>query len=153
MAVTRRPAHRNPRLLALIVLGGALGTTARHSVQSAFPADAGGFPWATLAVNVSGAFLLAALLELVVLVPDDRGRRRALRLGLGTGLLGGYTTYSTFVLESLTLGGSGHPLAALAYDAVSLTGGFLAAWLAATAVGRLVRRRAAGSLPTAGVVR
>ena len=145
--MTRRPAHRDPRLLALIVVGGTAGTAARHAVQTAFPAGPDGFPWATLAVNVSGAFLLGALLEVVVLVRDDRGRRRALRLTLGTGLLGGYTTYSTFVLESLTLGSGGHPLAALAYDAASLLGGFLAAGTAALLVGRLVRRRVAARAP------
>jgi CrcB protein len=58
---------------------------------------------ATFAVNLIGAFLLGALLEGLTHRGPDTGRRRLLRLGLGTGLLGGFTTYSTLAVETATL--------------------------------------------------
>lgn len=130
-----------PALLGPIVAGGTVGTAVRNFIESTFEAGADGFPWATLAINVSGAFLLGALLELLVLLGPDRGWRRTARLGLGTGLLGGYTTYSTFVVETVQLGGQGRLVAALAYDVASLVAGFLAALAAALLFGSLVRRR------------
>ena len=60
---------------------------------------------------------------------------------LGTGLLGGYTTYSTLVLETIALGSDGRLLLALAYDAVSLVGGFLAALGAMAGTRALLARR------------
>ena len=77
-----------PRLVAAVALGGAVGAVMRYLVGLAVP-DADGFPWTTFAINVVGAFLLAALPALPVV-----RRSRAWSVGLGTGVLGGFTTLS-----------------------------------------------------------
>ena len=127
-------------MLLLVVVGGASGTAARSGIESAYPAVPGGWPWATFWINVSGALALGALLEtLAVLGPDDGWRRRA-RLGLGTGVLGGFTTYSSFVVETATLGRDGWYILALGYDFVSLLFGFGAAYAGAVVVSKVHRR-------------
>lgn len=90
--------HRDPWLVVVVAVGGAVGTLARHGLSHAVP-DRGGVPVATLVENVVGAFLLGLLLEALTRSGPDSGRRRVARLGLGTGVLGGFTTYSTFALE------------------------------------------------------
>nr|WP_269779576.1 CrcB family protein [Propioniciclava soli] len=112
--------------VAAVIAGGALGTALRAALTHAWPPQAEGLPWVTLLINASGALALGTLLGWLGTKPDA-GVRRLLRLGLGTGLLGGYTTYSTFVLESVTLAGAGRPGVALVYAAASLVAGYLAA--------------------------
>lgn len=123
-----------PGTVAWVVLGGTVGTAVRDALEAAFGAR-GEVPWATLAINVSGALLLGLLLEWLLHAGPDEGGRRTARLAVGTGVLGGYTTYSTFVLESVSLAGAGQGWLALGYDALSLGMGFLAA-LCGVALGR-----------------
>jgi CrcB protein len=82
-----------------ICLGGAAGTGARYLVTLGMLRVAGpGFPWGTLAVNVAGSFLLGLIMQVALttgLIPP------ILRLGLTTGVMGGFTTYSTFNYETL----------------------------------------------------
>ena len=84
-----------------ICLGGAVGTGARYLLSSWLLRMAGpGFPWGTLAVNVLGSFLLGLVMQIPLgsdLFPPT------LRLALATGVLGGFTTYSTFNYETLRL--------------------------------------------------
>ncbi|MBL8932071.1 MAG: CrcB family protein [Kineosporiaceae bacterium] len=125
-----RPAHHRPELLALIALGGSAGTAGRAVLEQAFPAPAGQWPWATLAVNLTGAFLLGLLLEYLARRGPDTGWRRVTRLGAGTGLLGGYTTYSTFAVETLNLAlplAVGYALVTTALGALAAAAGFLIA--------------------------
>lgn len=131
-----RPAHLRPSLVGLVVLGGTAGTAVRNLLETMFRTPPGQFPWATFVINVTGALLLGALVEVLALAPA--GRRRALQLTFGTGLLGGYTTYSTFVLETLGLGG-GSAASALGYAAASLVAGFAAALVAMVGVRAGVR--------------
>ena len=70
-------------------------------LERAVPAQAGDWPWATFGINLSGAFMLGILLQTLALGGPDTGWRRAARLGLGTGVLGGFTTYSTFAVETI----------------------------------------------------
>lgn len=128
-------------LLLLIGLGGALGTTVRSALETAFPAEPGAWPWATLCINVAGAFVLAVLLETLTMLGSDRGWLRRVRLGVGTGMLGGFTTYSTFIVETLHLGDAGGYLAATGYAATSLLLGFSVAYAGMVGVGALHRRR------------
>ena len=82
----------------LVAVGGAAGSLLRWWVSLALPIGPG-WSWATFTVNASGAFLLGLLLEALTRPGPERRGARAVRMLLGTGLLGGFTTYSTFVLE------------------------------------------------------
>ncbi|MFV0407667.1 MAG: fluoride efflux transporter FluC [Propioniciclava sp.] len=111
--------------LALIFLGGLAGTLARIGLDAALPTADDGIPWATLTVNVSGAFLLGAILE--VLTTQGGGWQHAVRLAIGTGFLGGYTTYSALSVETLHLVRNDAVLAGLAYAVGSICAGLTAA--------------------------
>ena len=101
--------------LLLVGLGGAAGSILRHLVSlAASAALAAGFPWGTLAVNAAGSAAIGALAALDVQGPT--------RLLLVTGLLGGFTTFSAFSLETAQLWQRAPWLAAL-YVAASLGGG------------------------------
>jgi fluoride exporter len=117
-----RPAVARP-VLGLISAGGVIGSLARYGLGVAFPHQPTGIPWATFAINVSGCLLIGALM---VLITDVWPARRLLRPFLGTGLLGGYTTFSTYVVDIQHLLGVGAARTALAYLAY-LAGTLLAA--------------------------
>ena len=121
-------------LLLLIFVGAALGTSMRDVIERAFPTPPGGWPWATFGINLVGSLVLGALLQTLARTGDDVGWRRAARLGCGTGVLGGFTTYSTFVLEIDTLADAGFTMRGAAYGLMSVLLGLVAAgagiWLA-----------------------
>jgi CrcB protein len=133
--VPDRRAHEQPALLGLVFVGGAAGTLARWAVGLVVP-HAARLPLATFAVNVVGAFVLGALLEHLASRGPDVGRRRALRLTLGTGFCGGFTTYSALANDADGLVRAGLVGHALAYALVTVVLG-----LAASALGILVARR------------
>ncbi len=83
-------------VLAAVSAGGVLGALARHGMSVALPHASGAFPWSTWAVNVSGCFLIGVL---AVAVERRLSHRPLVRPFLGVGFLGGYTTFSTFVVE------------------------------------------------------
>jgi CrcB protein len=107
-----------------VALGGALGSVARHGVARAWPAAPGGFPVPTLTVNLVGSFAIGLLYMWI----STRGGVRAddARLFWMTGVLGGFTTYSAFALESTLLGFSA---AGVAYVAITVVGCIGLAWL------------------------
>lgn len=126
-----RPLHVRPSSLLLVLAGGTLGTAAREGLVLALPAT-GEVPWTILGINVLGAFLLGWLLDALARRGPDHGGRRALRLLLGTGLLGGFTTYSTLATDTALLSGSS-PLTGIGYALATVLVGALA-----TALGILV---------------
>ena len=109
-----QPIHVNPSALALVFAGGTLGVLARAGLDHAFPAR-GGFPVTTFVINVVGALALAILIEALALRGPDAGSRRALRLVFGTGLLGGFTTYSALAVQTDALLRSGQIPTAIVY--------------------------------------
>ncbi|MBP7001155.1 MAG: fluoride efflux transporter CrcB [Amaricoccus sp.] len=118
---------------AAVALGGALGGAARHVAAMAVTRRTDeGFPWGILVVNLSGAAMVGALAALVPAEHDP------LRLLLGTGFLGGYTTVSAFALQTLTLAEEGRPGAAFGYVAASVAGS-IAAVAAGFALADLLR--------------
>ena len=123
------PLHLAPSALALVAAGGAAGTAARYGLSQAVH-PWGAWPAATFLVNLAGAFLLGLLLEALARRGPDHGRRRQLRLLLGTGFCGGFTTFSAFSLETLTLLQGGRPWTAAAYALGSVACGVLAVWAA-----------------------
>jgi fluoride ion exporter CrcB/FEX len=108
----------------------------------------------TLLINLTGSFILGCLLEYLATTGEDVGARRIWRLGLGTGTIGGYTTYSTFILETDTRI-TGHAVAlALVYLAISVVVGLVCAGLGIGAGEWLGHRRvtaAAGNADDAGL--
>ncbi|GAA5166696.1 hypothetical protein GCM10011366_02410 [Ornithinimicrobium tianjinense] len=104
------PSH--PRTLLAVAAGGAVGAVLRWALEVALPTT--GLPWVTLLVNVVGCAALA-----VLVVHDDRHRHpRWLRPGVGTGLLGGFTTFSTYAVQVAALSGP-QPRVALVYLVVT----------------------------------
>lgn len=114
--------------VALIGLGGAGGTLARWGLEAWLPIR-GRIPWTTMGINVAGAGLLGALLAWLACSGPDKGWRRRVRLSFGTGLLGGFTTYSAFSVETVTLLRMGTWWPGVAYVVLTLVGGLLAAGL------------------------
>lgn len=122
-------------LLVVIAAGGALGSLARWGVAEALPHRADEFPWSTFAVNIVGSFAIGVLMVLVLEVWPPT---RYVRPFLGVGVLGGFTTFSTFVYD-------GHALAT--HDAVVVAVGYavvtVVAVLVAVAAGVMTARAAA----------
>ena len=120
-----------------MAVGGGIGTLARVAVSAAAPTAEAAWPWSTLLVNVSGAFVLAVLLTLVTERITVRPWVRPL---LGTGLLGAYTTFSTLSLETQRLAVAGRAPVAVAYAVLSIAAG-LAASVAGIVMVRSTQRR------------
>jgi CrcB protein len=114
----------------LAALGGALGALARWGLAEALPSP-GGWPWATLLVNLTGCLLLGGLLALLAARSPEPSWARPF---LGVGVLGGYTTYSTFAVEVVELVDGGSPALAAGYVLLSVVGGVAAVALGARAV-------------------
>ena len=100
------------------MLGGALGAGARYGVGRAVPVPASGFPVATLGVNVAGGLLMGLLVSVLARVSAGE----SWRLFLAVGVLGGFTTFSAFSLDVVTLMQRGQLAAASAYIALSVLG-------------------------------
>jgi len=107
--------------LVAVVLGGILGTGLRLAIDQLIVPDSA-FPWATLVINVLGSFVLGFLVAKVW--PSAPAWLRA---GLGTGLLGSFTTFSAVIVALLTLTAAGMTLLAVVYLVASLVLGFAAA--------------------------
>lgn len=127
-------------VLAAISAGGAIGAIIRWSLGIAFPAPAAGFPWATFAINATGSTLIGVLM---VFITDVYTRQRLIRPFLGVGVLGGYTTFSTYIVDINRLISNGAGGTGLLY----LAGTLLAA-LTGTAAAIAVTRLAIRSLRT-----
>jgi fluoride exporter len=119
--------------LAAVAVGGGLGSISRYLLSQAFPAGHG-FPWAIFAVNVSGCLLLGLLLVYLLEVWPPR---RFLRPFLAIGLIGGYTTFSTYAAGVMTLLTGRAPALADAYALSSIMAALMAVW-AGQKAGRLL---------------
>lgn len=129
MAVTRP----DPTDLIAISLGGALGSLGRYAVELAVPHEGGGFPWATLIVNISGAFAMGVLIGYLI---DRPGVHRLARPFVGVGFLGGWTTFSALAVDVVELTHTGHAQAAIIY-----VGSTFAVGVLAVAVGSVLGER------------
>jgi CrcB protein len=132
------------RLLAAVSVGGVLGALARYGLQTAFPHQAAQFGWATLAINVSGCLLIGIIATAIAGAP---GTHRLVRPFLVTGVLGGYTTFSTYVVDIQHALQAGAPRTALLYGAATLIGALIACW-AGMAIGDFTVSRLAKAAAT-----
>jgi CrcB protein len=120
VSAPRQPAWRTWRtqapIVAVVALGGAVGATARYAASLWWPAQPGGFPWATFWINVVGCAMIGVLM---VIITEVRTAHRLVR---------------PFV-------DSGHPSTGLAYLAATLIAALTAVWLATAATRRVLKRR------------
>jgi CrcB protein len=144
-----RPPYLRARLIALVALGGALGTAVRAVLAAALP-PVDGISWTILVINVVGAFCLGLLLEHLALRGPDGGRRRTVRLFLGTGVLGGFTTYSTLADDTARLLDVGRWGAGSGYALLTAVLGLAAVVAGLTLATRLRRRATDASGPGTG---
>ena len=105
--------------LLLVMAGGAVGAGLRYGVSLAVPPADGLFPWATFIVNLSGGLGAGLLLGLLL---TQNSSSEPLRLMLGVGLLGGFTTFSAFSAESAGMIQNGQLGMALTYVSASVAG-------------------------------
>lgn len=127
MSVAASP-HLRPSMLALVAVGGTAGTAAREALALTVPMI-GGLPVAILLINVSGAFVLGVLLEALARRGPDTGGRRLLRLAVGTGFCGGFTTYSTLAVGTAELLRAEATGLGVAYAIGSVLLGAVASWV------------------------
>lgn len=139
----RRRAHLRPGHLLLVFLGGAAGTAGREAVNLLLPSQQG-FPTATFAVNILGALLLGLLLESLGRFGGSPGRARRMRLLLGTGFMGGFTTYSTLAVDGALLLGTGSAGLGALYALGCIVLGAAASWCGILLGAARTRRNASG---------
>ncbi|MEU4400861.1 CrcB family protein [Micromonospora orduensis] len=134
--LTVRPAT----VLGAIAAGGVLGALARAGLQHLAPHAPTGFPWATFGVNLSGCLLIGALMATLTHVGGGHPLARPF---LGVGVLGGFTTFSTYAVDVQQALVAGAPGTAVAYLAATLLGALVAVGSGDAATAALLRRRAA----------
>jgi len=131
-------APRAGAVLAAIAVGAIAGAEARYGLGVVWPHPVTGWPWSTLVINTSGCGLIGVLM---VLITERFTPHPLLRPLVGVGILGGYTTFSTFTVDVVTLAGHGQPLPALGYLLATPVAALLAVWLGATATRSATSRR------------
>ena len=114
-----------PDVLVVVAVGGMLGATARFKLSEILPTRAGHFPWATFWTNLSGSFLLGFLL---IVLLERFPPTRYVRPFLATGILGAYTTMSTYAVETALLVKDGHAATGVLYALGSLAAGVFLAY-------------------------
>jgi CrcB protein len=125
-------------VVTAVAAGGVFGALARHSVSVLWPHDPTGFPWSIWTVNLSGCFLIGILM---VLIARRWPAQRLIRPFFGVGILGGYTTFSTSVVDVQQAAAHGAPGTAMLYLAATVVGALVAVWLGTAVAESLVRPR------------
>src|SRR5690348_9221718 len=135
------PTRHSDRIWDLVLAcsaGGILGAWARYGLELALPHTPDEFPWSTVVINASGCFAIGALM---VVLLDLTAPHRLVRPFLGVGVLGGYTTYSTFAVDVEQLVLHHRPGMAAAYLVATLAACLLAVWLSTQVTDAVVRAR------------
>lgn len=145
MPTSPRPEGSEATVLCVVAVGGTLGAATRYAVGLAWPTAAGGVPWGTFAINLTGCFALGALMSRMIGRGDDHP---LLRPFLGTGVIGGFTTFSTYVVEVDQLLLARHPALGLGYLGLSVMFGLIAVIL-----GRAVEVAVRGARAASGAPR
>ena len=132
-----RRAHVPLDVLAVIAVGGVVGAEARYGAGLLLPHASGAFPWSTLLVNALGCLLIGGLM---VVLTETTAPHRLARPFLGVGVLGGFTTFSTYAVDVQRLVLADRPASAVSYLVGTLVAALVAVWLGATATRGLLRR-------------
>ncbi|WP_330336832.1 fluoride efflux transporter CrcB [Streptomyces sp. NBC_00557] len=125
-------------VVAVVAFGGAIGAAARYEASLLWHTGPDAFPWTTLAVNTVGCAVIGVFM---VIISDVWAAHRLVRPFFGTGVLGGFTTFSTYAVDIQRLVNAGHARTALVYLAVTIVAALAAVWAAATATRRVISRR------------
>nr|WP_024126993.1 fluoride efflux transporter CrcB [Streptomyces sp. F8]AHE39714.1 CrcB protein [Streptomyces sp. F8] len=140
------PAGRHEALraqspvVAVVAVGGAIGALARYAASLIWPTAVGGFPWTTLAVNAAGCAVIGVFM---VVITDVWAAHRLVRPFFGTGVLGGFTTFSTYAVDIQRLVAGGRAGAGLAYLGLTLLAALAAVWIAVWLARRVLAWRQA----------
>ncbi|MFE6869245.1 fluoride efflux transporter CrcB [Kitasatospora sp. NPDC057692] len=142
-AAAPRPGRRGPgrelmSAVAVIAVGGALGAVARYGAALAWPVAPDAFPWTTLLVNALGCAVIGVFLTLIT---EVRTVHPLVRPFFGTGVLGGFTTFSTYTVDVQRLVLADRAPAALAYLAATVAAALVAVWAGAASARPAFGRR------------
>ncbi|MCT9089016.1 fluoride efflux transporter CrcB [Streptomyces sp. ASQP_92] len=132
------PARGLGPVVAVVALGGALGACARYGASLLWTTAPEAFPWTTLLVNAAGCAVLGVFM---VLLTEVWTAHRLVRPFFGTGVLGGFTTFSTYTVDIQKLLSAGRPRTALGYLALTLLAALAAVWGAVWLTRRALVRR------------
>ncbi|WP_435281349.1 fluoride efflux transporter CrcB [Streptomyces koelreuteriae] len=150
-APTPRPPSWRAQVpvVTAVALGGGAGAAARYAAALWWPTAPGGFPWTTLWVNIAGCALIGVLM---VAVTEIRTAHPLVRPFFGTGVLGGFTTFSTYAVDIQKLLEGRHVGTGLAYLAATPLAALAAVWFGARSTRRLLGSGAgrAGRADTVG---
>lgn len=127
MATTDRPAHLRWRSIGLVAAGGAAGAACREALSIVIP-NVSGVPLPIAIINIVGAFLLGYLYEALTRRPAGDSSVTTLKLLIGTGFCGGFTTYSSLATDTSVLGAHGRVDLAIIYALATVILGALATW-------------------------
>ncbi|GLX50690.1 putative fluoride ion transporter CrcB 1 [Streptomyces hygroscopicus subsp. hygroscopicus] len=125
-------------IVAVVAFGGALGACGRYGLALAWPAPPDGFPWATFWTNLIGCAVMGVFM---VFITEVWAAHRLVRPFFGTGVLGGFTTFSTYTVDIRRLVESGRPEIGLAYLVATPCAALAAVWLASATARRVLTRR------------
>jgi CrcB protein len=129
--------HQGP-VLAVIAVGGAAGACARYGASLLWPSAPGAFPWTTLVVNAVGCAVIGVFM---VVITDVWAAHRLVRPFFGTGVLGGFTTFSTYATDIRRLVDRGEARSGLLYMVLTLVVALAAVWAGSAFTRRIVQWR------------
>jgi fluoride exporter len=125
-------------VVVAVALGGGAGAAARYGASLLWPTPPGTFPWTTFAVNAMGCAIIGVFM---VLITDVWAAHRLVRPFFGTGVLGGFTTFSTYAVDVQRLVDAHRAATALAYLTATVLAALAAVWTAAAVTRRVITRR------------
>lgn len=137
-----RPAAERWDVLLAVAAGGAIGSGARYALSLAFPTPPGAFPVATLLANLIGCTLIGALMAAIT---EATTPHRLLRPFFGIGLLGGFTTFSTYVFDVIDASTAGNGAVAVLYGLGTVLAALIAVITGLIVTRALIRPRDARS--------
>lgn len=138
-----RRLGRRGAVLAAVAAGGVIGAEARYGLTT-LQGNPPSFPWTTIGINISGCLLIGVLMAVVF---ELTAPHRLLRPFLGIGVLGGFTTFSTYAVDVRTLLAADRPAVALGYLLLTPLAALVAVWAGARITRSLISRRQRGIGP------